>query len=227
MGMMKPQGLTDDVLSDIDDTNQQSMSNKNIVNPVTNCMEPDSRSVLSQENISTVIDRSSSGNIRKVSYIFNENTKNVNSLLEQHKIPYETELYKPREQRQTVSSNIFYCKNLFLKDRKGQFYLVICHEEYNIDLKQLRKTLNANRNFNFGTADDMKEILGTEPGGVTPLALMNPTAANVKMVIHKSLTKEDSSLMFHPLDLKLATKITLPSLLRYLKSCNHTVTFVK
>lgn len=180
-----------------------------------------------EETHERVMDRSPDGFVKQVPYTFNANTIKVFETFEKMKIPFETELYKPKNERRTVDPNIYYCKNLFLKDRKGQFYLVICNEDYNMDLKNLRKTLNANRNFNFGTADDMQVILGTEPGGVTPLALLNPSASDVKMVIHKSLLGEEAWLMFHPMDSNLATKITLPGLLRYLKSCNHGVTFVK
>lgn len=34
---------------------------------------------------------------------------------------------------------IIYCKNLFLKDRKGSFYLVIYKEDLILDLKLLKK----------------------------------------------------------------------------------------
>ncbi|XP_053383811.1 uncharacterized protein LOC128546138 [Mercenaria mercenaria] len=232
----KYQDCTENQFSEIDYTNQKVSETKSTESEylkdnklcTNSCPTPSlSESLLSKEPSGKVLDRSAAGNICQVSYSFNTNTLKVYDCLHKFKIPYETEIYKPKEERLNVDSNIFYCKNLFLKDRKGQFYLVICHEDFNMDLKQLRKSVNANRNFNFGTADDMKQLLGTEPGGVTPLALINPNAADVKMVIHKSLVKEDASLMFHPLDLKLATKITLPSLLRYLKSCNHSPIFVK
>ena len=142
------------------------------------------------------------------------------------KIRYDTEWYRPKEDRLNVDKNIFYCKNLFLKDRKGQFYLVICHEDIDINLKQLRKTLNAYRNFNFATAEDMRSLLQTEPGGVTPLALMSETACEVTMVISNSLFKEGAYLMFHPMDPNLAVKINLTSLLRYLKHFGHFVKFI-
>ncbi|KAL4224688.1 aminoacyl-tRNA editing [Mactra antiquata] len=164
-----------------------------------------------------------------IPYHCNDGTLKLFNILKKLKIPFETELYKPKEKRSFVDSNVYYCKNLFLKDRKGQYFLVICHEDLNMDLKLLRKTLNAYRNFNFGTADDMSLMLGTLPGGVSPFGLMNPNAAGIKMVVHKSLVKEDAWLMFHPLDHTLATKITLPSLLRFIQTCNlnHDVTFIK
>jgi len=176
--------------------------------------------------VTLVTDRSVHGEVM-VPYKHNTATLELFDILKQFKIPFENEIYKPQEERCFVDANIYYCKNLFLKDRKGQYFLVICHEDMNMDLKQLRKTLNAYRNFNFATADEMRSMLSTLPGGVTPFGLMNPKSADVKMVIHKSLVTEDAWLMFHPFDNDIATKITLPSLMRFLKSFNHTVTFIK
>lgn len=175
----------------------------------------------------TVIERHMDKSETLVNYKFTDKTENLFEKFNSLNIPYQTEIYKPKEERLHAAKNIFYCKNLFLKDRKGQFYLVICHEDLNIDLKVLRKHLDAYRNFNFGNANDMAEILGVEPGGVTPLALMLPSAVNVKMVIHKSLLIDDSMWMFHPLDSNLATKLSPECLLRFLKHFNHPVKIVK
>ena len=157
---------------------------------------------------------------------FKEETKQVFNIFRKLKIPFETEVYKPKEDRLHVDKNIFYCKNLFLKDRKGQFYLIIFHEDTEMNIKQLRKTLNAYRNFNFATADEMMRILHCEPGGVTPLALMNESAREVTMVVSDSLVHDEAQLMFHPMDSNLATKISLPCLLRFLKHFGHTVKFI-
>lgn len=181
-----------------------------------------------QENvIENVIDRDEHGNEAHVNYEFNFRTKAVMEVFKQLGISSCIEIYKHKEARLNVDKSIFYCKNLFLKDRNGSFYLVICHEDCNIDLKQLRKDLKACRNFNFGTANDMALILDVEPGGVTPLALMNQSASSVTMVIHTSLEKTGAVLMFHPMDSTLAVKISLNSLLRYLKHFGHNVKFVK
>ena len=160
------------------------------------------------------------------SYHYKKETLEVFRIFQQLKIPFQTEIYRPKKERLDVDKNMFYCKNLFLKDRKGQFYLIICHEDIDINLKQLRKTLNAHRNFNFATADEMMCLLHTEPGGVTPLALMCENAREVVMVISNSLVKDGTHLMFHPMDLNLATKISLPSLLRYLRHFGHSVKFI-
>lgn len=159
-------------------------------------------------------------------YSYKRETLEVFKFFQKLKISFKTEIYKTKEERLNMDKNRFYCKNLFLKDRKGQFYLIILHEDLAINLKQLRKTLNAHRNFNFATANEMMELLQTEPGGVTPLALMNASARDVTMVISHSLVHEETELMFHPMDSSLATKISLQSLLRYLKHFGHSVRFI-
>lgn len=159
-------------------------------------------------------------------YSYKRETLDVFRILQELKIPFETEIYRPKEERLDVDKNRFYCKNLFLKDRKGQFYLIIFHEDIDMNLKQLRKTLNAHRNFNFATANEMMDLLQTEPGGVTPLALKNAKARDVAMVISNSLVHDGAEVMFHPMDSKLATKISLQSLLRYLKHFGHVVKFI-
>lgn len=159
-------------------------------------------------------------------YPYTQEALEVFKLFQKLKIPFETEIYRPKEERLDVDKNIFYCKNLFLKDRKGQFYLIIFHEDIEMNLKQLRKTLNAHRNFNFATANDMMDLLHVEPGGVTPLALMNSSARDIVMVISNSLMHDEAGLMFHPMDSNLATKISLQSLLRFLKHFGHAVTLI-
>ena len=157
---------------------------------------------------------------------FNQESLKVFKIFQKLKIPFEAEIYRPKEDRLDVDKNIFYCKNLFLKDRKGQFYLIIFHEDTEMNLKQLRKTLNAYRNFNFATPEDMLTMLHCEPGGVTPLALMNESAREVTMVVSKSLVHDEAQLMFHPMDANLATKISLSCLLRFLKHFGHVVQFI-
>lgn len=158
---------------------------------------------------------------------FKDETKQIFNIFRKLKIPFETEVYRPKEDRLHVDKNIFYCKNLFLKDRKGHFYLIIFHEDTEMNIKQLRKTLNAYRNFNFATAEDMVRILHCEPGGVAPLALKYESAREVTMVVSESLVHDEAHLMFHPMDANLATKISLPCLLRFLKHFGHIVQFIE
>src|SRR5262250_2791516 len=69
-------------------------------------------------------------------------------------------------------------KRLFLKDKRGAIFLVTALEHAAIDLKTLHHRLGAAR-FSFGPADLLRELLGVEPGSVTPFRVINDTGARV------------------------------------------------
>ena len=62
-------------------------------------------------------------------------------------------------------------KNLFLRNKKEEMWLVVALEDRAIDLKRLGEVLGAGR-LSFGSADRLKRHLGVEPGSVTPLSLV-------------------------------------------------------
>jgi Ala-tRNA(Pro) deacylase len=63
-------------------------------------------------------------------------------------------------------------KNLFLEDRKGGLWLVTCLDEQTVKVNALARLLGAPR-CSFAGPERLMEVLGVEPGSVTPLALIN------------------------------------------------------
>ena len=117
-----------------------------------------------------------------------------------------------------------FCKNLFLKDRKGQFYLVICPEDKDVNLKSLKVQLGAHRNFSFGSALDLMGKLGVGPGAVTPLGLIFDTGSSIKVVIDQSLAADPTLLMnFHPLTPDETTLLTFENLETFVKHTGHSL----
>jgi Ala-tRNA(Pro) deacylase len=110
-------------------------------------------------------------------------------------------------------------KNLFLKDKKKQFWLVVCLEDRPIDMKQLRHKIGAG-NLSFGKPDVLLDILGVEPGSVTPFALINDTDNAVRVVLDKEMMAAEH-LNFHPLTNTKTTQVTPEGLLRFIESCGH------
>ena len=74
-------------------------------------------------------------------------------------------------------------KNLFLRDKKNALYLVVALEDAEIDLKGLHRLLGATGRFSFGSADLLREVLGVEPGSVTPFGAINDTQGRVTVVL--------------------------------------------
>jgi len=114
-----------------------------------------------------------------------------------------------------------FCKNLFLKDRKGQFFLVITFENKNLDMKFLKTTVKASRNFSFGQENDLFSYLKCVPGGVTPFGLMHDDLKSVRCIIDEDLTVIDNNLNFHPYDPSKTVLITVEGLIKYVEYTGH------
>src|ERR1051326_7541264 len=89
-------------------------------------------------------------------------------------------------------------KNLFLRDKKGAAFLVVALEDAAVELKSLHRRLGASGRFSFGSAELMRELLGVEPGSVTPFAVINDRDCRVTVILDAALTAHEV-LHFHPL----------------------------
>jgi Ala-tRNA(Pro) deacylase len=63
-------------------------------------------------------------------------------------------------------------KNLFLKDAKGQLWLISALGETRIDLKRLPPVIGSAR-LSFGNEQALMDALGVTPGSVTVFAMIN------------------------------------------------------
>lgn len=111
-------------------------------------------------------------------------------------------------------------KNLFLKDKSGAFFLVVASEDAAIDLKGLHRRLGAKGRFSFGSADVLRELLGVEPGSVTPFAAVNDVAGKVAVVLDATMLGHEL-LNYHPLVNTMTTSISRAGLMKFLRACDH------
>src|SRR3954468_11894941 len=111
-------------------------------------------------------------------------------------------------------------KNLFLKDKRGDLYLVSALEDAAIELKSLHRRLGAGGRFSFGSADQMRETLGVEPGAVTPFAALNDTEQRVSVVLDATMMQHET-LNYHPLVNTMTTSIDRADLVRFLEQTGH------
>src|ERR1700683_748300 len=108
-------------------------------------------------------------------------------------------------------------KNLFLRDKKGTAFLVVTLEDAAIELRSLHRLLGASGRFSFGSADLMRELLGVEPGSVTPFAVINDKELRVTVVLDAAMM-EHAVLNFHPLVTTGTTTISREGLLKFLEA---------
>ncbi len=112
-----------------------------------------------------------------------------------------------------------HCKTLFLKDKKGVLWLVVMVEDRHIPMKDLRRRIGS-ATLSFGKPDLLTEVLGVEPGSVTPIALVNDTDRRVNVVLDRAMMDLDL-LNYHPLTNAATTAITPADLLTFIRAAGH------
>lgn len=117
-------------------------------------------------------------------------------------------------------------KNLFLKDKKGNFFLIVAEGTAQIKLNAVHNLIGASGRVSFGKPDALMELLGVTPGSVTAFAPLNDTGNQVKVVIDEPLLRYDQ-INCHPLTNEATTTISRDDLLRFLEHVNHTPQIVK
>ncbi len=88
-------------------------------------------------------------------------------------------------------------KNLFLKNKKNNFFLISCEENSKINLREISKSLNLG-NVSFAKTEHLYSYLGIRPGSVSPFALLNDNKHFVSFFLEDKL-HESEILNFHPL----------------------------
>ena len=111
-------------------------------------------------------------------------------------------------------------KNLFLRNKKEEMWLVVALEDRAIDLKRLGEVLDAGR-LSFGSPDRLRRVLGVEPGSVTPFAVANDSERRVTLVLDHALC-DGGPVNAHPLINTMTTAIDFADLARFFEANGHT-----
>jgi Ala-tRNA(Pro) deacylase len=110
-------------------------------------------------------------------------------------------------------------KNLFLKDRKGSFFLVSVLEHKKVNLKALSKDFGKG-GLSFANADNLMEKLKLIPGSVTPYGLMHDDKNEVLFILDQDFLKQDL-VNFHPLRNDMTVGMPTQSFLSFLEVIKH------
>ena len=110
-------------------------------------------------------------------------------------------------------------KNLFLKDKKGQLWLLVALEDREINFKALRTSIGSAQ-LSFAKPELLMEVLGLRPGSVTPFGVINDTSGRVNVVLDKALMTH-TVLNFHPMINTATTRITPDGLRSFLIYTGH------
>jgi Ala-tRNA(Pro) deacylase len=111
-------------------------------------------------------------------------------------------------------------KNLFLKDKKDDLFLVTAPEDASLDLKHIHHLIGATGRVSFGRPELLVEVLGVPAGAVTPFAAVNDTAGRVTVVLDAALL-ESAIVNCHPLVNTATTSIAAADLVAFLRATGH------
>ena len=110
------------------------------------------------------------------------------------------------------------CKNLFLTDKKGNYFLLVLEENKKANLKELAKLLNVSK-LTFASEEALQEILGLEPGSVTPLSIINDKENKVLLIIDNDIV--DKKILVHPNTNTKTMSIEFKDIEKLIEHTNH------
>lgn len=112
-------------------------------------------------------------------------------------------------------------KNLFVKDKKSRLFLIVVLHDAEIDLKKVHQIIGAQGRVSFGNADLLMEVLGVEPGSVTPFSLINDREALRVTPVFDAAMMQHDILNYHPLKNDATTAISASDLVKFAQACGH------
>ena len=116
-------------------------------------------------------------------------------------------------------------KNLFLKDKKDNFFLVSVIDRKRVDLKTLSKVYGKG-GLSFANADYLKSHLDLTPGSVTPYGLLHDTDNKVTFVLDEDFLGH-SLINFHPLRNDMTVSVAPNDFLTFCTHINHTPSIIR
>ncbi|KAL8604353.1 hypothetical protein ACOMHN_028116 [Nucella lapillus] len=138
-----------------------------------------------------------------------------------------------------------FAKNLFLNDKKKNFWLYCARHDVETKLNDLAKQVGAPGGFRFASEENLTKLLGLKQGSVTVFGLINDPEHKVKLILDRTLWEDgggeapkgeaaegegdggagkgggEKSLLFHPLVNTATTAISVQGLKAFLAFTGH------
>ncbi len=108
-------------------------------------------------------------------------------------------------------------KNLFLRDKREQMWIVTVLEDREVDIRALRSELKATGTVSFGSPERLQRVLGIQPGSVSPLAVVQDTTGGVGVVLDRRLL-DHAYVGVHPLHNEATVRLAVTDLVRMLEA---------
>ena len=110
------------------------------------------------------------------------------------------------------------CKNLFLRNKRGEYFLLTLPADKRADLKLVAKLLNLPR-LSFASEDELEKILSLHTGAVTPLGIINDAEKKVRLIIDAEL--QDKKILLHPNTNTATISLAFEDLIKIILQTEH------
>ncbi|ESL09503.1 prolyl-tRNA synthetase [Trypanosoma rangeli SC58] len=116
-------------------------------------------------------------------------------------------------------------KNMFLKSKKEDLVLVTALHTTKTSMKVMQDALSL-KDLRFAAEELLQTHLGVVQGSVTPLALVNNDAKNIKVVLDKALVESSVPIVLHPCRNDKSCLITPKQLMDFLEKLEYSFVVV-
>jgi Ala-tRNA(Pro) deacylase len=153
-------------------------------------------------------------------------SESLHAALDALNIPYTIHHHPPMH---TVADGIdivknipgAHIKNLFVKDKAHNLWLIVALQSRALNLVALGKYLGCKDRLSFANEETLWQHLGVKPGSVSPLDLINTVSGAVNVVLDDAIF--DAELVNpHPLRNDQTTSLAPTDLMRALAHWGHT-----
>lgn len=110
-------------------------------------------------------------------------------------------------------------KNLFLRDKKNQFWLVVMPYYVKLNIRKLAIAIGT-AELQFAKPEQLLHHLGITPGSVTPLALINDLKHEVQVIVDETLMTTNL-IQIHPLRNDMTVTMQPQELIKFIESCSN------
>ena len=134
------------------------------------------------------------------------NSNDLINLLNIQQIKFKLYQHKPLisvKEAKSVQALIFpsnrynvHIKNLYLRDKKKNNFLITCEQDKKINLKLFKEKIKSDR-LSFGSPERLFQCLGVLPGAVSPFCMLNGIKNNVNFYCDYDL-KQFKKIYLHP-----------------------------
>ena len=117
-------------------------------------------------------------------------------------------------------------KNLVLRDVKGtRNMLVVLHGDKRANLQLIRAEIDSTK-LSFSSDERLQKYLNVEKGSVSPFGVIYDVERELEIYFDADLKNEDI-VGCHPNDNRATVFLKFSDLVTYVKSCGHTITYIK